>query len=185
MFVNGMFPHILSSIFGDKLIHITTDCVFNGTEGAPYDENSPHSYTDIYGSSKSLGEPKHSITLRTSIIGRETHGYTGLLEWFLEQKGKTVKGYTEHYWNGITTTQFGKLCDFLMEWNPVRPGIYHIFGETVSKYQMLCAFKEKYKVDCEIVPDNSTKLNRTLSTVKDLNYCAKIPSFAKMLEEMP
>jgi len=188
-FVNGMFPHILSSIFGERLIHITTDCVFSGQEGAPYDENSPHSPIDSYGGSKSRGEPKHSITLRTSIIGRETHGYTGLLEWFLKQKGKTVKGYTEHYWNGITTTQFGKVCDRIMSpWklrDAVDPGIYHVFGETVSKYQMLCAFKEKYKVDCEIVPDASTKLNRTLSTIHGMNDWLEIPSFAQMIEEMP
>jgi len=184
-FVNGVFPHILCSIFGKRLIHITTDCVYSGTEGFPYNEESEKSPQDIYGLSKSMGESKNCITLRTSIIGRELGGFTGLLEWFLYQKGKTVKGFTEHYWNGITTRQFGKICGQIIEANDVPPGIYHVFSTTLSKYQMLCAFKEKYKVNCTIVPDGQSKLNRTLTTVKYLNRWLEIPSFEKMLEELP
>ena len=107
-FVNGALPHILAERFGEKLIHITTDCVYNGKDSFPYDENSRKSPTDLYGLSKSMGEPASCLTIRTSIIGRELDGYTGLLEWFLQQRGRTITGFAEHYWNGITTQQFGK-----------------------------------------------------------------------------
>ncbi len=83
-FINGALPHILAQSFGEKLIHITTDCVYDGKEGFPYNEESLKSPTDVYGLSKSLGEPTCCLTIRTSIIGRELDGMTGLLEWFLK-----------------------------------------------------------------------------------------------------
>jgi dTDP-4-dehydrorhamnose reductase len=185
-FINGAFPHILANIFGKKLIHITTDCVYNGKEGFPYDENSPKTPVDIYGLSKSLGEPTNSLTIRTSIIGRELEGFTGLLEWFLHQKEKSITGFANHYWNGITTKQFGKICDEIMTNSEKYPqtGLYHVFSTTVSKYEMLLKFKEKYNIDCEIRKDEEQKLNRTLSTIYDFNKKLNIPSFDKMIEEL-
>lgn len=182
-FVNGALPHLLARTFGERLIHITTDCVFSGTDGYPYHESSPQSPTDVYGLSKSLGEPTECLTIRTSIIGRELHGCTGLLEWFLRQEGKKVTGFAEHYWNGITTKQFGELCDRIMS-SPngfPRRGLYHVFTAPVSKYEMLLAFQRKYGVRCAIQPDTEKKLNRTLSTRKKLNEMLKVPSFEEML----
>ena len=186
-FVNSAFPHILARIFADKLIHITTDCVYDGKSGYPYDENSRKSPTDIYGISKSLGEPAECLTIRTSIIGRELNGCTGLLEWFLQQGGKEVSGFADHYWNGITTQQFGELCHQIMASpdNFPRRGLYHVFSTVVSKYEMLQAFQRKYGVPCVIRPSHTNQLNRTLSTVKGMNSLLKIPSFQEMVEALP
>ena len=185
-FINSAFPFILSNVFGSRLIHITTDCVFNGREGAPYKENSPKAPYDIYGFSKSLGEPTNCLTLRTSIIGRELQGFTGLLEWFLQQKGQKLKGFTNHFWNGITTREFGIVCDKIMQEREKYPasGIYHIFSNTVSKYDMLLKFKEKYNIDCIIESDDGPKLDRTLSTIYPLCSQLKIPCFDEMLKEL-
>ena len=94
MFVNGALPHIFSYHYGSKLIHITTDCVYDGIKGAPYDETSPPNPTDIYGISKLLGEPKnHSLVFRTSIIGPEITGFVSLLEWVKKQEGETIDSF--------------------------------------------------------------------------------------------
>jgi dTDP-4-dehydrorhamnose reductase len=185
-FINGALPHILAKINGEKLIHITTDCVYDGREGFPYDENSPKSPVDIYGLSKSLGEPIDCLTIRTSVIGRELDGRTGLLEWFLQQERKTITGFAEHYWNGITTQQFGKLCDQIMQ-SPEsfpRRGVYHVFSTVVSKYEMLLAFQRKYGIHCTIRADNGNKRNRTITTTKELNSMLKVPSFTQMLDAL-
>ena len=185
-FINSSFPHILAVIFGEKLIHITTDCVYCGKEGFPYNEKSLHAPVDLYGLSKSLGEPANCLTLRTSIIGRELEGFAGLLEWFLQQEGKSIKGFTSHFWNGITTKEFGKVCDKIMSEpeNYPKTGLYHIFSTTVSKHEMLLKFKEKYKINCEITPDDSIMINRTLATIYPLCSQLKIPSFDEMLREL-
>jgi dTDP-4-dehydrorhamnose reductase len=186
-FLNGAFPHLLSEHYEDKLIQITTDCAFNGIEGYPYDENSSKSPVDIYGLSKILGEPKDkSLVLRTSIIGPEIAEHVSLLDWFKQQEGKTINGFANHFWNGITTKQFGKICDEIIS-NPKKYpkiGLYHIFSTTVSKYEMLLKFKEKYNVHCEIERDEEQKINRTLNTIHDFNKKLNIPSFDKMLEEL-
>ncbi|MDO8524138.1 MAG: sugar nucleotide-binding protein [bacterium] len=185
-FINSAFPFILQGAFNERLIHITTDCVYNGKEGFPYNELSPKSAVDLYGLSKSLGEPTECLTLRTSIIGREMAGFTGLLEWFLQQNGKTINGFSGHFWNGVTTKQFGKICGQIIESPDIflKKGIYHIFSNTVSKYEMLLKLKEKYKVNCEIIPEESNKLNRTLSTIYPLCGQLKVPSFDEMLKEL-
>jgi dTDP-4-dehydrorhamnose reductase len=183
-FVNGALPHILAERFGERLIHITTDCVYNGKDSFPYDENSPKTPTDLYGLSKSMGEPASCLTIRTSIIGLELDGYTGLLEWFLQQRGKTITGFAQHYWNGITTQQFGKLCDQIMESPEAYPrrGVYHVYSTVVSKYEMLLAFQRKFNVPCTIQADTENKLNRTMTTVKELNLKLHVPSFDEMLD---
>lgn len=185
-FINGNLPHILSNFLGYRLIHVTTDCVYNGKEGFPYDENSPKTPIDIYGLSKSLGEPTNCLTIRTSIIGRELEGFTGLLEWFLQQKNREINGFTQHFWNGITTKEFGKICDKIMV-NPnkyPKTGIFHVYSSTVSKYEMLKKFEEKYKINCSIRPEKKNKLNRTLNSIHRFNSLLNIAPFDKMLDEL-
>lgn len=185
-FINGALPHILANKFGSKLIHITTDCVYSGKEGYPYDENALKTPVDIYGLSKSLGEPTNCLTIRTSIIGKELESFTSFLDWFLQQDGKEITGFAEHYWNGITTKEFGKLCHKIMS-NPEQYpeiGLYHVFSTTVSKYEMLTKLKEKFKINCTIKADHENKLNRTMTTVKDLNSKLNVLSFDEMVKEL-
>ncbi|MCE9549368.1 sugar nucleotide-binding protein [Candidatus Nomurabacteria bacterium] len=185
-FINGGLPHILAQTFKNKFIHITTDCVYNGKEGFPYDENSQKSPVDIYGLSKSLGEPTSCLTLRTSIIGRELEGFTGFLEWFLQQEGKEITGFAELYWNGVSTKEFAKLCDKIISEPEKYPkiGLYHVFSTPVSKYEMLLKFKEKFKINCVIKEDHENKLNRTLATAHEFNSKLNIASFGEMINEL-
>ena len=80
--INSIFPHLLSQCCretNNKLIHITTDCVYTGSKGN-YNENDEHDETNMYGLSKSLGEPDNTTIIRTSIIGEEMENKKSLLE---------------------------------------------------------------------------------------------------------
>uniref|UniRef100_UPI0040470F2B sugar nucleotide-binding protein n=1 Tax=Aliarcobacter sp. TaxID=2321116 RepID=UPI0040470F2B len=73
--VNAQLPHRLSLVTrtaNARLIHISTDCVFDGKKGN-YTEKDSSNADDLYGKTKYLGEVHypHCITLRTSIIGHE------------------------------------------------------------------------------------------------------------------
>lgn len=187
LFINGALPHVLSQHYKEKLIHITTDCVYNGLEGAPYDENSPHSPNDLYGLSKSLGEPfKHSLVLRTSIIGPEITGFVSLIEWFKKQEGQSIKGFTNHYWNGITTKQFGKICSAIINNRDQYPenGLFHIFSNDISKYDMVISFKEKFNINVNIEPAEPAPVDRRMSTIHNLCKKLNIPTFNEMLKEL-
>ncbi len=188
LFINGALPNILSQVYKERLVHITTDCVFDGIKGAPYDENSKINPNDFYGLSKSLGEPKeNSLVLRTSIIGPEIDNHYLFIEWSKKQAGKTIYGFSNHKWNGITTKQYALICEEIIRERNRYPksGLFHIFSNTVSKYEMLLNFREKYNVDCKIKKNPKPKLDRRLATVYKLNEKLKIPSFKKMLEDLP
>jgi len=189
LFINGGLPHILAAVFGPKLIHITTDCVYDGTADAPYNENSPERPTDLYGVSKLMGEPESALVLRTSIIGPElgTGAAGGLLGWFLAQGGQAIKGFTNHLWNGITTKEFGKICDRLISGQVSHPGagIYHVFSNAVTKYEMVTKFKERFGIDVTIEEFSApVAVDRRLATVKSWNDQLHIPSFDQMVEEL-
>ena len=96
------------------LIHPSTDCVFSGKNRYFYKKNKKLDATDNYGLSKiyaenNLKKRSNTLIIRTSIVGLEKKTKKGLLSWFLSQN-KTVYGYSDHFWNGITTL---KWCEFL------------------------------------------------------------------------
>jgi dTDP-4-dehydrorhamnose reductase len=177
-FVNSTFPQILGEIFGNKIIHITTDCVFNGSYGAPYDENSPKLPPDIYGLTKMLGDTTKTITLRTSTVGPELFGDRGLLMWLMSKSGQKVNGYINHLWNGITSQELGNVCQKIINREVlVSPGIYHIFSDDITKYDLLVKFNQRFNLGCEINPvEAPIAIDRRLRTVKDLNHELQIPS---------
>jgi len=87
---NALFPHMLAKHARDikaRVIHVSTDCVFDGIDGF-YDESFLPNAKDVYGRSKALGELDNlsDVTLRTSTIGHELGSHVGLLEWFLSKK---------------------------------------------------------------------------------------------------
>src|SRR5579862_5582176 len=107
--INALLPHELAELCAEwhgRLIHFSTDCVFSGRRGN-YREDDPPDADDLYGRSKFLGEvaAPNTITLRTSIIGRELTGHIALLDWFLAHKGTSVRGFRRVIYSGITTNE--------------------------------------------------------------------------------
>ena len=186
--INSVFPLELGkwcSKNGIKLIHISTDCVFSGNKGK-YVESDLHDATDDYGKSKSLGEcSENTMILRTSIIGEEIHKNASLLAWAKSQSGKTVDGYMTHFWNGITTNEFAKVCDKIIKNVWYENGIFHIFAkDDVTKYEMLKYFDEKYSLNLDINKFMPDKIDRTLRTEKELCSKLDIPTVYEMIREM-
>ena len=153
--INSVLPHILEDILiemGVNLIHPTTDCVFDGLKGQ-YDEDHPHNVTDIYGRTKSLGEPEKSTVIRTSIIGDEVNQGRSLVEWIKSNKGKTVNGFTNHQWNGVTCLEFSKICQQIIEKDLYWEGVRHIFSpQSVNKLELTSLISEVYDLGMRINP---------------------------------
>lgn len=188
IYINAMFPHVLSrqsKELGVKLFHITTDCVYSGLSGK-YNEKDSFDPMDVYGKSKSLGEPKDCFVLRTSIIGPEIKGKLSLLEWFFQQSGKEINGFENHLWNGLTTLECSKVIHQIIKNNLYEEGTKHIFSSIVSKFEMVQVFKEIYGVDVKINGVNAQGFcDRTLSTINnDFYNQLKIESFKDMIIEM-
>jgi dTDP-4-dehydrorhamnose reductase len=164
--LNSLLPHKLAETaagWGGRVIHFSTDCVFSGKRGR-YAEDSPSDAGDLYGKSKYLGEvaTENALTLRTSIIGRELANFQSLLEWFLAQKGKTVRGFRKVIYSGVTTNFMGQLVGSLVADHPKLSGLYQVIAPPISKYDLLCRLKEAYHLDVEIVPDDEEVSDRSM-----------------------
>lgn len=186
-YINSSFPHYLSQWgkrCGVKIIHITTDCVFDGKKGG-YTESDPHTELDLYGRSKSLGEPNNCMVLRTSIIGEEMQNHASLISWAKSQAGKEVNGFTNHYWNGVTTKEYGYLCKKIIEKNLYQEGKFHIFspGEPLSKLIMLKLISDKYDLSLHVYPhETEESCDRSLNSIHQLCNELNVKPFRDQLK---
>lgn len=188
--VNALFPHKLAEwalLNKKRIIHFSTDCVFNGNTGN-YTENSLTTAEDIYGRTKALGEIKypHTLTIRSSFIGRELFDKTELLEWFLAQDGKVINGFKNTFYSGVSTIFMSKLVDKIISEHPNLSGLYQLSPENpISKYDLLCIAKRAFKLEVEILVDEVQVHNPTLNSIKlrkELNLA--LPTWEEMMNEL-
>lgn len=180
-----------------KVIQIATDCVFSGSVGN-YSENSCHDALDLYGKSKSSGEinSKEFVNLRVSIIGREIESKFSIADWFLSQdRGASIEGYQNHFWNGITTLAFSRIAAGIIRSDKEVSGTVHIVpSDHVSKYELLNLLSKYFdRGDIKIKPINtSSQIDRTLCTIypeinksiwKNAGY-ESIPSIEDLIAEL-
>jgi dTDP-4-dehydrorhamnose reductase len=164
--INSLLPHKLAQMathWGGRVIHFSTDCVFNGRRGE-YTEQDHSDAEDLYGKTKFLGElaGANALTLRTSIIGRELTEHRSLLDWFLAQNHKTVRGYRKVIYSGVTTNFLAELVAFIILEHPELNGLYQVASEPTSKYDLLCLLRETYKLDIRIEPDDLEVSDRSM-----------------------
>ncbi len=165
--INALLPHRLArlaDLVGARLIHISTDCVFTGRKGHYRESDAPDA-EDLYGRSKLLGEVDYpnAVTLRTSIIGRETGSRNGLVEWFLAQSGR-VRGYRRAIFSGLTTDELVRvIADHVLP-NPALRGVHHVSVDPISKFDLLGLVKDVYGVATEIEPDDTVAIDRSLNS---------------------
>ncbi|TPK79045.1 SDR family oxidoreductase [Mesorhizobium sp. B2-4-17] len=165
--INAILPHRLARlcrIAGARLIHISTDCVFDGADGNYSESSRPNAY-DLYGRSKLLGEVDYdnAITLRTSIIGRELNSAHSLIDWFLNQEG-SVKGFTRAIFSGLPTVELARVIrDFVLP-NPALTGLYHVSAAAISKHDLLNIVAQIYAKEIRIEPDDRVGIDRSLNS---------------------
>lgn len=190
---NALLPLDLNIYFDDSLIiHPSTDCIFSGNSSSPYDIEHFPDADDDYGLSKIYGESscmmnKQSFIIRSSIIGI-TYDYEshGLLDWFLRHEdGQEINGFTNHLWNGITTLEWCKIADKIIN-NKLNDKYIGNNGliqagsnNIISKYEILKSanniFNRNIKINQFTHPDS-------ISRVLDAVYM--VDSVESQLEEL-
>lgn len=173
--INARLPGCLAAGLhsGIVLVHPSTDCIFNGIQAGMYGSAQAPDAEDDYGISKSMGElavalRPRTLLIRTSIIGPdERHNGLGLMAWFMRQaRGTRVNGYTNHLWNGITTLEWCKIVESLLEETRnfeharvVQPGLI----QPVSKYELLDRMNSIFDRGVDVYPhEDAHCVNRSL-----------------------
>jgi dTDP-4-dehydrorhamnose reductase len=187
--LNATLPHRLARICevaGARLVHVSTDCVFQGIRGGYVESDVPDAQ-DSYGKSKSMGEVSsalHAITLRTSTIGHELRTRYGLLEWFLSQEGQ-CKGFSRAIFSGLPTVVFAQVVrDFVLP-RPDLHGLYHISAKAINKLDLLKLIANIYKKKIDIIPDCNVVIDRSLNGTRfsmATNYVA--PDWDELIKLM-
>lgn len=196
--VNSYFPKLLSDslqITDTKIIEIGTDCVFSGTTGN-YSEISKKDAADLYGESKNLGEvdARNVMRLRTSVIGLEIDRSEELLSWFISKRNDVVDGFTNHYWNGITSYHLSLVIKTIILNDLFVPGTQHFFpADKVTKFSLLEIFKNVWsRDDLSVRPTEAPfRVDRTLSSINlssvvnlwNQSGYLEIPTIKQLVEE--
>lgn len=136
-----------------KVIHISTNCVFKDI--GPHEAKDKPDATDLYGSSKAFGEidDNHNLTIRTSIIGPELKkNGCGLMAWVFRQKGKTIDGYKNAMWNGVTTFHLAKHIEDLINSDKFETGIKNYNSDRIiSKDCLLELINKIYGLNINVI----------------------------------
>jgi dTDP-4-dehydrorhamnose reductase len=158
---NTVFPlHLVHRLRPEQfLFHASSDGVFSGMRGSYCVDDEPDS-VDSYGFSKVLGEAvakwPNVAVIRVSIVGPDEERGRGLLTWFLSRpSGQPLNGFTNRYWNGITTLEWAKVVEALIarrETGETLPPVVQPGTEVIDKYRLLCTFRDAFRTQHVIRP---------------------------------
>jgi dTDP-4-dehydrorhamnose reductase len=165
--VNGEAVGVMAAIsktYGTKLIHISTDYVFDGTSGIPYKEDDPVNPVNTYGESKLMGEKEAMRFNPDTIIIRTSWVYSEFGKNFVKTMLKLMQERGEI---SVVNDQVGSptyaadLAECIMKiiassglesigW---KKGIYHFSNDgVISWFNFAEAIKEISKSNCKINP---------------------------------
>ena len=166
--VNAVGPRnlaIAAQKVGAKLLHVSTDYVFNGIGDIPFREYDIPQPINVYGKTKLLGEQyvrefcdKYFIVRTAWLYGKygKNFVYTilkaakekGYLEVVNDQRGNptNAEDLAHHILKLVLTEEYG---------------IYHCTGKgECSWYDFACKIVEYAGISCTVVPITSDKINR-------------------------
>jgi len=169
-----------------KQIHFSTDCVFSGDKGNYNDLDLPDAKDD-YGKSKGEGEinSKSTLTIRSSMIGREIYNKTELLEWVISNKNKNIKGFDNAIYSGVTTLWMSNTVNEIIKNYTDLYGIYNISSPPISKYDLIAKINIYFKLNIELERDSSYYSNKSLNSDRffmETNFTK--PNWDEMLNDL-
>jgi dTDP-4-dehydrorhamnose reductase len=185
--VNAVLPHSLAAFcatIGARLVHVSTDCVFAGSRGMYLESDAPDA-TDVYGCSKAAGEVcyRHTITIRTSIIGHEIDTCRSLVEWFMRQT--ECKGFRRAVFSGFPTVSLARIIRDVVLPAPSLHGLYQIAAAPINKLELLTLIARRYSMPTRIIPDDALVIDRSLDGSRFAQATGfQAPSWEELVDEM-
>ena len=152
----------VGSQIGAKIIHISTDYVFDGTNYIPYTEDMKTCPTSVYGKTKLEGENLLKSVCKQAIIIRTSWLYSSFGNNFVKtmiKVGKEKSDLNVIFDQIGTPTYAADLADSMLQIidsGKFVPGIYHFSNEGVcSWYDFTKMIFKLAHVECEVLPIES------------------------------
>ena len=190
-YINAVFPHELAACvaeLGSCLVHVSTDAVFSGRGGAPYDEGARPNPADRYGASKWVGEPESpaALTIRCSIVGRHPARPDGLVDWILGlPAGAGIHGFADYRWTPATTAQvarfIGRLADRTLfdRLRSLSPVVHFAPNPPLSKWAMIDMLRILARRDVRVQKTDSPSGPVDLSLTTRFDACREMVAEAR------
>ena len=173
---------------GIKLVHISTDAVFDGQKGRYVESDTPnplgvYARTKLDGEKSVSSENHEAIIARVNFYGWSLHGQRSLSEFFINNltKNRSVMGFTDVFFCPLLVNH---LAEILMKM-VVRglSGIYHtVSSECISKYEFGIKVAEKFELDSSLIKATLVK-NSGLQAVRSPNLTMITKKLAEALDE--
>ncbi|MCL1943036.1 MAG: dTDP-4-dehydrorhamnose reductase [Candidatus Azobacteroides sp.] len=153
--------------YGAKVIHVSTDYVFDGTNYKPYVETDPVCPVSVYGKSKLEGERALTTVCPESMVIRTAWLYSGFGNNFMKtmlRLGKERDSLNVVFDQVGTPTYAADLASCILqildfsEKNTFKPGIYHYSNEGVCSWYdfTISIHKSAGITNCKVLPIEGT-----------------------------
>lgn len=144
---------------GARLIHISTDYVFDGNSAVPLKETDPTGPINIYGASKLKGEQlalqhnEETVIIRTSWVYSEFgHNFVKTMIRLMREK-KSIKVIDDQIGSPTYAADLAAVTLQIASGGKFVPGIYHYSNEgQISWYDFALAIKELTGSPCSVDP---------------------------------
>ena len=166
-----------------KLIHISTDYVFDGNHSQPYKESDPVSPVGVYGETKRAGELAvlnssiDAIVIRTSWLYSIYGNNFIKIMLRLGNEKKSIQVVSDQKGTPTFAKDLAKTClDILSDSGSTniskKGSLYHYSNEGVTSwYDFASAIMEISNIDCKVIPietkDYPTQARRPMYSVLD------------------
>lgn len=146
---------------GARLVHVSTDAIFDGQRGDYSEEDSPnplgvYAQTKLGGERAVTGANPDAIIARVNFYGWSLTGKRSLSEFFFYnlQAGKPVLGFNDVYFCPLLTNDLAHILIKMLEKG--LGGIYHVVSsECISKYNFGVALAHKFGLDEDLISPSS------------------------------
>ena len=178
--VNAQAPGVLACEarkLGTPFVHISTDSVFDGSEGGYREDDLPNPQ-NTYAQSKLAGEQAvrqaypGALVARVVFYGWSISGTRSLAEFFFNNlsQGKSVNGFTDSIFSPLYARDLAALLLEALSKN--LSGTYHFFSrESLSKYEFGVALARRFGLDESLITPVQTSQGNLLTT-RSLNLSA-------------
>lgn len=161
---------------GARLIHISTDAVFDGMRGN-YSEADPVRPVNVYSRTKADAESAvqaelaSAVVVRTAIYGWNYQPKHTLGEWVVAElsAGRGIVGFTDLFFSPILADHLAEILLQTMEGCP--PGLYHVAAaDSCSKYDFCRRLARAFGLNESLIrPGSDTDALRPARRPKNLS----------------
>jgi dTDP-4-dehydrorhamnose reductase len=158
--LNSEVPRRLAQLVargGARLLHVSTDAVFDGQRGNYTEEDAPnpigvYSRTKLDGEQAVLEANTHAIVARVNLFGYSLGGKRSLSEFFLYnlQAGKRCLGFTDVLFCPLLANDLALIFMRMLELG--LSGLYHVVSsECLSKYDFGLRIARRFNLDEKLI----------------------------------